>query len=266
MIDRTTGPTRRSGRTRRPWPVLLGGLVVAGGVFVTAASSAASRDSHERGRETVELADARLKFEINATDGDGGVQLFVDGDQWRWLSVRDPNGRRIFSTRTSGSMALQGGTELFLESAEPTFDELPLEQLLERFPEGDYQVEGRTIDDQRLTGIAPLTHRLPDGPVLVDPVEGAGPQDPSATTLHWKTVAPPGGGDIIAYQVIVVRPDTGIAALPNVTLDVMMPPEATSLTIPDGFLQPDTEYEWEVLAIDESGNQTLSSSLFVTAS
>ena len=43
----------------------------------------------------------------------------------------------------------------------------------------------------------------------------------------------------------------------------MMPPTATSLAVPPGFLLPGTEYEWEVLAIERGGNQTLSSSTFV---
>ena len=39
----------------------------------------------------------------------------------------------------------------------------------------------------------------------------------------------------------------------------------TSLAVPPGFLKPGTEYEWEVLAIERSGNQTLSSDVFTTA-
>jgi len=34
--------------------------------------------------------------------------------------------------------------------------------------------------------------------------------------------------------------------------------------LPQGFLQPGTAYKWEVLAIEESGNQTLSSGEFTT--
>ena len=79
--------------------------------------------------QVVKIADARLKFEINATDRDGGVQLFLDAEQWKRMSIFDPKGRQIFTTATKGIMAKQGGTELFLESAEPTFDELPLDQL-----------------------------------------------------------------------------------------------------------------------------------------
>ena len=35
--------------------------------------------------------------------------------------------------------------------------------------------------------------------------------------------------------------------------------------MPPGFLRPDTEYSWEVLAIEVSGNQTLSSATFMTS-
>jgi hypothetical protein len=34
--------------------------------------------------------------------------------------------------------------------------------------------------------------------------------------------------------------------------------------VPNGFLQPRTAYNWEVLAIERSGNQTLSSGSFRT--
>lgn len=106
---------------------------------------------------------------------------------------------------------------------------------------------------------------MPDGPQLVSPIEGAPPQDPNATVVRWKRVAPPNGSPIIGYQVLVVQPDSGNSALPKVTLDVTMPPTARRLVVPPGFLLPGTEYEWEVLAIEASGNQTLSSSTFTTA-
>lgn len=213
----------------------------------------------------VRIPDARLKFEINATDHDGGVQVFLDADQWKRMSIFDPDGRRIFTTLTDGVMAEQGGTELFLESAEPTFEDLPLRQLLARWPAGRYEFRGVGLDGESLKGSAILTHDLPDGPVLVSPIAGDGRQDPGHTVLRWRRVPPPNGSPIIGYQVIVVEPDTGIRSLPNVTLDVMMPPTARRLRVPAGFLKPGTDYEWEVLAIERGGNQTLSSSTFVTS-
>lgn len=230
------------------------------------ATSGQSRETSQRAsREIVEIADARLKFEINATDGDGGIQVFLDAEQWKRMSIYDQTGRKILTVVTKGIMARQGGTELFLESAEPTFDELSLENLLERWPAGTYDFRGRGLNGEIYAGSAQLTHDIPAGPVLVSPIEGAGPQDPANTVVRWRRVPPPNGSPIIAYQVLVVGPDTGITALPTVTLDVMMPPTATRLEVPPGFLQPNTTYEWEVLAIEAGGNQTLSSSTFTTS-
>ena len=216
------------------------------------------------GGKVVEVKDARLKFEINSTDGDGGVHLFLDADSWKEISLFDPAGREVLTTKTSGRMARQGGTELFVESAEPPFAKVPIPQLLKRFPKGSYAVRGVALNGDRYVGAAIVNHRLPDGPKLIGPHPADGPQDPADVTVRWDAVAPPAGGRIIGYQVIVVRPDTGIRAMPNVTLDVTMPPTATSLRVPPGFLRSGTEYEWEVLAVEGGGNQTLSSSTFTT--
>lgn len=258
-------PTSR----RAPVAGLVAALAAVGGAAAlshaaspTTATRAADAATH--GAKIVRLKDARLKFEINATDGDGGVQVFIDADSWKQLSIFDPLGTEIFTTTTSGRMAKQGGTELFLESAEPPFTTLSVAALLRRFPKGRYAIRGVGLAGERYVGSAIMSHRLPAGPELVSPRAGSGPQPPNDTTVVWKAVAPPTGGAIVGYQVLVVRPDTGIRALPKVTLDVTMPPTATSLKVPAGFLQPNTEYEWEVLAIERGGNQTLSSSTFRT--
>jgi hypothetical protein len=241
---------------------------LAGAAVLLSIGSLAPPALAQRGddRDVVALKDARLKFEINATDLDGGVQVFIDADPWKEMSIYGPDGRRIFTSTTKGRIAKLGGTELFLETGEPPFSELPLDQLLRRFPEGEYRFRGRSLEGERMEGTAVLSHDIAAGPRLVSPIEGSGPQDPDATTVVWEPVAPPNGSPIIGYQVLVVQPDTGMTALPKITLDVMMPPTATSMAVPPGFLQPGTEYEWEVLAIEEGGNQTLSSAFFTTTS
>ena len=212
----------------------------------------------------VTLEDARLKFEINSTDRDGGVQVFIDAEEWKTMSIFDPAGNRIFSTQTSGRLARFGGSELFLESGEPPFAELPLRKLLKQWPAGVYRFRGTGADGQVFRGSARLTHRLPAGPMLVSPVESSAPQ---TTEEHGDALAAgvsdATGSRIIGYQVLVER-ETDLKTLPVVTLDVMMPPTATRLRVPPGFLRPQTEYSWEVLAIEASGNQTLSSSTFTT--
>jgi hypothetical protein len=244
-----------------PTALLAGGLGTAG--YATSGDRADVSEP-AASHQTVRIEDARLKFEINATDHDGGIQVFLDAEQWRRMSIYDPRGHRIFTTVTKGIMAKQGGTELFLESAEPTFDELPLPELLDRWPEGRYEFRGRGLEGERYVGSARLTHDLPKGPRLLAPLEDDEPQHPADTTLRWRRVPPPNGSPIIGYQVLVVQPDTGLRALPKVTLDVMMPPTANHFRVPRGFLRPGTEYEWEILAIEAGGNQTLSSSTFTT--
>jgi len=251
------------------YAVTLATLLVASGAIASTAvgqprSVDTSTDTSAAAPRVVRVEDARLKFEINSTDHDGGVQVFIDAEEWKTMSILDPKGNRIFSTQTSGRLARFGGSELFLESGEPPFAELPLRKLLKQWPAGVYKFRGTGADGQVFRGSARLTHRLPAGPKLVSPVEGSGPQKPRHTVMRWRGVPAPEDSRIIGYQVLVER-ETERKALPVVTLDVMMPPKATSLRVPPGFLRPNTEYSWEILAIERSGNQTLSSSTFATS-
>ena len=211
----------------------------------------------------VPLKDARLKIELNATDQDAGVQVFIDADPWKIMDIFDPYGKMIFRATNRGRLAKQGGTELFLESGEPNFSEVPLEEFLKRFPQGNYKIVGKGLNGEKLVGTAKFTHNIPDGPVLVSPAEDA-VVDPYNTVVMWQAVAAPNGSPIIGYQVLVVKPNSGFPGIPKIILDVMMPSTATSVTIPPGFLLPGSEYEWEVLAIESGGNQTLSVGHFRT--
>ena len=225
---------------------------------------AAEHEGFASGAAVIPLKDARLKIELNATDRDAGVQLFIDAAQWKSMDVYDPEGRLILRATARGVMARQGGTELFLESGEPSLDDVPLDVFLKRFPAGDYRIVGRGVNGEKLVGVAKFTHNIPAGPVLVAPPEDA-VVDPTNLLVRWQPVGPANGSPIIGYQVLVVRPDTGIRALPKIILDVMMPPGATSMAVPPGFLQRGSSYEWEVLAIESGGNQTLTVGHFRTA-
>jgi hypothetical protein len=248
---------------------MLASLLVAGGSLAPGAvgdngTVDTSADQTRSGQRVVtRIEDARLKFEINSTDRDGGVQVFIDAEEWRTMSIIDPSGNRVFSTRTAGRLARFGGSELFLESGEPPFSELPLRKLLKQWPAGLYRFRGTGAHGELFRGSARLSHLLPSGPRLVSPVEDSKPQDPQDTVMRWQRVPAPRGTRIIGYQVLVER-ENDLKALPVVTLDVMMPPTATRLRVPPGFLRPNTNYSWEILAIEKSGNQTLSSSTFKT--
>ncbi len=241
-----------------PWAALRAALITASVLALAATALAGSN------REDLPLKDARLKIEFNATDRDAGVQLFVDSEPWRSLDVYDTRGRLLLRSTARGRFALQGGTELFLESGEPSLDDVPLEVFLKRFPVGNYKIVAHGIDGQKYVGHAKFTHDIPAGPVLVAPAADEVVMDLNNLTLRWQGVPPPNGSPIIGYQVLVVKSDTGLPGLPKIVLDVMMPPTATSMVVPPGFLRPDSTYEWEVLAIESGGNQTLSSAQFRT--
>ena len=70
---------------------------------------------------------------------------------------------------------------------------------------------------------------------------------------------------IIAYQLIIekdVEPHPHMIG--KFGLSMYLPPSVTGIDVPDGFLEPGSAYNWEVLAIERSGNQTLSSGSFKT--
>ncbi len=206
------------------------------------------------------FAQTHLIIELNDTAGDVGVQVFLDGDPWRQLRVFNPSGRRILEIRGTGSLELQGLTELFFESSEPPLSELSLEEFKRRFPEGEYEFEGITIEGDFIEGTASFTHVIPDAPVVLSPPEGS-MQNAANTVISWLDVANPPGSEITAYQVIVTDL---VEVFPKRTFSVHVPAGTTSMTVPAEFLQLGADYEFEVLAIEAGGNQTITASFFST--
>lgn len=212
------------------------------------------------------LKEAKIIIEHNATDLDTGFQGFIDSEGWKWLEVRGPQGT-VLSIEAHRRLGRLGLTELFFETVEPENAEVPLEDVLSTLPEGEYEIVGRTVDGRRTAGTALLTHDIPAGPVLLFPEEGA--TVPSTDlVLSWSPVTETIDGDpvtIIRYQVIVeVEEEPHPNAIGKRSMSIYVPASVTSMSVPNEFLEPGTHYFWEVLAIEESGNQTLSSSEFET--
>ena len=144
---------------------------------------------------------------------------------------------------------------------------MPIETILARFPEGRYAVRGRTFDGERITGAATFTHAIPAGPVISHPQDGD-VVAPSNLEVSWSHVTTTITGEPIdrtGYQVIVtkVAPDDPSGfSLP--VFDVHVPPSVTSLAVSNQFLEPGTAYELEVLVLEVSGNQTITSLHFET--
>jgi hypothetical protein len=203
----------------------------------------------------IRLAQSTLIVEVNATDGDAGLQVFLDGEPWRSMTISGPNGQTILEVEGEGRLRNFGLTELFSESSEPPFDVFPLEEFKKLFPEGKYSLAGETVKGQRLIGEARLSHDIPDGPEITSPEDGA-TVSRSNVMARWNAVAEPGGIDVVGYRVIVTREN------PLRVFNADLPASATGMPVPAEFLQSGTEYKLEVQAIEESGNQTLTEIAF----
>jgi hypothetical protein len=233
------------------------GLAMVG--LLPALAFGTSVGANRKGPSTTPFPDARLKIEYNATDGDAGLQVFLDAPAWRDISITNPSGRNVLEVEAEHVIRNYGLTELFSESSEPPFDEFPFSEFKKLFPEGVYTFRGRTIDGEKLQSTFTLTHHVPDGPSIVSPSADA-TLAPDEVVVEWLPVTSPVGVNVVAYQVLVVADAEG-PANPKRVLDVTLPGTATRLPIPAEFLIPGS-YKCEVLAVEQSGNQTLTEVAF----
>ena len=225
--------------------------------------------------DEISFADAELFFELNDTDGDLGIHSSIDGEGWKQLQIEDPRERTMPDIRVRGRLRQQGLTQLFFESTEPPFEALPADVFFQRFPEGVYEISGRTLQGAEMESEAMVTHAMPappgnltvnekplptdcdEGPV-VSVVEGTEIHiewDPVVTT-HAELGNPQGSDDIeiVVYQVFVDQEDFG--------LSVDQDPSDTDVLLPAGLLGPG-QVLVEILAREASHNQTATESCFV---
>jgi hypothetical protein len=120
------------------------------------------------------------------------------------------------------------------------------------FPEGRYTFSGVTVDGRRLTNRATLSHAIPAGPVVSSQLNG------NSLIISWNAVTSPPAGfpnepiTIVGYQVIVG------------SFQVTLPATARQVTVPPEFVASLSSGAqlFEVLAIDASGNQTITEGTF----
>ncbi len=221
---------------------------------------------------------------IELTDEDIELQVFADAADWKRLEITDPNERRVFVGSARGRLRRQGGmSEMFWASEpshflddEPNFDE-PIEAFLQRWPEGVYEFEATTGTGVEIESEVMLSHVLPALPEILSPVSDTDEPplvDPNGIlVIDWEPVTTRFIGDgpveIFEYQVILdqVEPERDMAWVDGNTRRALinLPPTVTELTVPPEFLLPGTAYEFEVLAIEASGNSTISVGEFDTS-
>ncbi len=255
-------------------------------VVAAAAATPLLADDHDE--EEIPWAVAEIFFELNNTDGDLGIHALIDGEPWKRMEIFDVNEHRMLGVMARGRLRRQGVTEIFFESAEPTFDELAPDRFFQRFPEGTYEVEGVTLHGDELESETEITHAMPAPPVpsingiaaaqqcddeepgydapVIDADEYVITWEP-VTTTHPTLGHPQGasGLEIVNYQVVVeAELETADGGEFATVLSVILPPDVTEMTIPGEFLDQADEFKYEVLAREASWNQTAIESCFLT--
>ncbi len=222
--------------------------------------------------------EADIFFELNATAGDVGVHVSLDAERWKSLQITDPRGRDILRMEPQGSAAQIGLTELFFEGEEPSLNRVPFRRFLQLFPPGRYKFEGTTRGGDTLRSKDRLSAELPC-PVRVVTPSPTAPTAADAVVISWETVPGVYNPDtavcnfaldvgLVGFQVIaeVVNESAGITR--NYVVD--LPRDATSARVPTEFLapglaMPGTEFKLEVIAIEDTGNKTITEAPFLVA-
>lgn len=229
----------------------------------------------EEDDEEIPFDEAEIFFELNNTDGDLGIHALIDGDAWNWLEIEGPRERELLNIWVRHRLRRQGLTEIFFESAEPTFDDLAPEKFFRRFPEGEYEIEGRTLEGEELESETEVTHVMPAPPeISVNGMPAAAncdaelPVVSAPVTISWPPVTEshPDLGrsgemiEVVNYEVVVEIDETPFRTstiLPPSEMDTM------SFVVPSEILALGEEIKFEVLVREVSFNQTAVESCFV---
>ena len=228
-------------------------LILALGTAVTGVSAAG-------------FSEAEIFFELNDTDGDLGIHASIDGGPYVLLKIEAPGGHTILTVQAHGQLARQGLTQLFLESAEPTFGELAPKDFFLRFPEGLYEIEAETFDGEEIKRNVKLSHVLaaPPSGILVSGTSVAEncdannlPSVPVGTPVMIKwdpvvashpTIGKSGPIKIVRYQFFVQQG--------AVKLGVDLLPTMTQFEVPSAILALGGTFKFEIIARTATGNNT----------
>jgi hypothetical protein len=248
--------------------------VVLAGAGLAAAQTPASA------AETEPFKITNIHFETNASACDMGIQMSFDTDGVSELTVKDPNGQIVYEAGSVGGPAVTHEiTEGFQERVEPQIRDLIralgcerdpeepavfLTDLLSAWPEGKYTFRG-SGEDAEWRGFAPLTHKIPAGPEILAPEDGDVVPADENLIIRWKRVTDAilpelGPVSIVGYHVVIADATNAEPFPPGkfpAQFDVDLPSWETSLVVPRQFLRTNKVYEFEVLATEAGGNQTI---------
>jgi hypothetical protein len=209
-----------------------------------------------------------------------GIQMSFDTDGVSNLTVKDPNGQIVYEAGSVGGPAVTHEiTEGFQERVEPQIRDLIRElgcerdpeepavfltDLLSAWPAGKYSFRGEG-ENANWSGFAPLTHKIPAGPEILTPDDGDVVRADVNLLIRWRAVTDAilpelGPVKIVGYHVVIAdatQPEPFPPGKFPAQFDVDLPSWETSLVVPNQFLRTNKIYEFEVLATEAGGNQTI---------
>jgi hypothetical protein len=243
---------------------------VAGAALVAAATPATAARPQP-------FKQTNIHFEANASACDLGIQISFDTDGITEGTVEDPNEQVIYSFRAvDGLEGTHDQTEGFQERVEPPIidlelglgceissDAVPLGEFLASWPAGTYEFEGQS-EGVEFEGIAKLTHKIPAGPEITAPQDGVVVPHDAPLLITWNKVTRPllprlGPVSIVGYHVLVVDVTQPVLRPGQVktSFDADVSKSETTFPVPKQYLEPNRIYEFEVLATEQGGNQTI---------
>lgn len=212
-----------------------------------------------------EFGKAQLFFELNATDGDIGLQGIFDAPSWREGRIDGPGGTfDVIRALSNDDSAEYGLNEILFESNEPPLEDRSFAELLTLFPPGNYEFTAKLTDGATIKAKDALTTRIPCPPIVRAPRQTEGDVvlrwslKPGVYNPDTEVCAAAGAVTLEKLQVFleVVNDATGVSR----TFELAMPLGARSVEVPDEFLAGVTAEGWSAktgLSVTEaSGNRT----------
>jgi hypothetical protein len=162
------------------------------------------------------------------------------------VQVSLPGGSSSFKLRA------ENGRRLALSAFKLESQESDLATILDAYPEGTYELRGRTLAGLSVTGSAEFSHVLPAAPVLLYPRDGARGIPTTGLTVTWAA-----DGGAVAYRIVLEQGE-------NDGLTAQVSGGSNSLHVPDEVLAPASDYHLEIAAIGPDGNRTVAEVSFTT--
>lgn len=230
-------------------------------------------------------------IEINATDGDIGYHVLLDGPRWHIARILDSDRDAMFRGKGKDDLFEQGITELFMESSEPPCNPedvedgeevVTLETFIDRFEAGVYHARGWTIGGSALRAEADLTHNIPAAPATWLEIETEIDEDGEEeleVEISWTTgtdlgrcefqslvdagvIPHPADVEVVRWEVVVEPDDEELPeGLAFAKFTMQFPAGVNEVEVPEEYFEPYleanvTDFKSEVGAREASGNQT----------